>query len=127
MATVYSGRKARWKDADEKSRGGIMSRNKSEKRRQKREERKKMKRDGKENYLRRSGRTNKHHLVPKSLGGTRDEDNLFTWDSRRHNAYHLLFNLKTFPEAARLLMRAWNMKKKTNEVLEEEYIGGGNS
>ena len=104
-----------------------MSLNKSEKRRQKREERKKIKRGGKENYLVRSGKTNKHHLLAKSRQGTRDESNLFTWDERRHSAFHLIFGTKTFPEAARLLMRAWNMKKGTKETLdEEEYTGGGN-
>lgn len=100
-----------------------MSRSRSEKRRQRKEE----KENRKKSFLQRSGKTNRHHLVPKSRGGTREESNLFRWDRMRHNAYHLLFNLMTFPEAARLLMRAWNMKKGTKETLDEEdYIGGGN-
>lgn len=100
-----------------------MSKSKRERRKQRKEERENRKRS----FLQRSGATNKHHLVPKSRGGTREENNLFRWDRMRHNAYHLLFGLKTFPEAARLLMRAWNMKKRTHETLDEEYLGGGNS
>jgi len=103
-----------------------MSRRKSEKQKRMQDGKWRKRKGGKESYLQRARRTNKHHLVPRSLGGTREESNLFTWDERRHSAYHLLFNLMTFPEAARLLMRAWNIKKGTKETLEEDYIGGGN-
>lgn len=71
----------------------------------------------KREFLNRAGYTNHHHLVPKSRGGSYACSNLFRWDERRHAAFHLLFGNMTFPEAARLLMRAWNMKKHTEEVL----------
>ena len=78
-------------------------------------------------FLKRSKKVNKHHLLPEARGGKWSVDNILMWDTVRHAAWHLLFGIKTFPEVASLLLRAWNIKKKTNYKIVEEYNGGGNS
>jgi hypothetical protein len=60
---------------------------------------------------------NRHHLLPKARGGQEIASNLLLLNAEWHKLFHKLFGLMTFPEAARLLMRAWNMKKGTEEVL----------
>jgi len=65
-------------------------------------------------FLQRRGRHNRHHNVPKSKGGTDDENNLFKLDENRHAAMHLLFGNKTFFQAAMLLLRADRIKNGTS-------------
>jgi len=63
------------------------------------------------NYLRRAGRRNRHHIKARSKGGKYTPANLIMLDERRHSAFHLLFGLKTFREAAAILIRAAEMKE----------------
>lgn len=72
-------------------------------------------------YTRRAGRTNKHHILPKARGGISIESNLVLMDEERHNAYHLLFGLLTFDEAARVLIRISRMKRKREPGLGEPF------
>lgn len=65
-------------------------------------------------FLKRKGRRNKHHIKSKSRGGTKQPKNLILLDENRHAAYHLIFSNKDFIEAARVLIRAYNIKKNTN-------------
>jgi hypothetical protein len=64
------------------------------------------------NYLKRAGRRNRHHIRARSKGGSYKPHNLILLDERRHSAFHLLFGLKTFREAAAILIRAAEMKEK---------------
>lgn len=65
----------------------------------------------KRTYYERKGRCNRHHIRAKSLGGSRCIQNLILLDENRHAAFHLLFGLKTFKQAAEVLLRADRMKK----------------
>ncbi len=69
-------------------------------------------------YLRRMGRNNHHHIIPKSRKGTNAAFNLIVMDIRRHNAFHLLFQNRTFAEAAQVLLRAERMKKRHDNRLQ---------
>lgn len=64
------------------------------------------------NYLKRAGRRNRHHIKARSKGGRYTPQNLILLDERRHSAFHLLFGLKTFREAASILIRAAEMKER---------------
>lgn len=64
------------------------------------------------NYLKRCGRRNRHHIKARSKGGKYTPQNLILLDEMRHRAYHLLFGLKTFREAAALLIRTAEMKER---------------
>jgi len=83
---------------------------------------KKGKRKSPRTYYNRAGRKNKHHIKPKVFGGTREPSNLILLDENRHAAYHLIFHNMSFIEAARLLVRTYNMKKGTHYNLIQ---GGG--
>jgi len=63
-------------------------------------------------FIERKGRRNRHHILPKSRRGTRKPSNMILLDENRHAAYHLIFGNKTFEEAARLLLRADEMKRR---------------
>ena len=47
----------------------------------------------------------KHHNKAKSLGGAFSKENIFILTTEHHRAYHLLFGLRTFKEAAAVLLR----------------------
>jgi hypothetical protein len=64
------------------------------------------------NYLKRAGRRTKHHILARSKKGKYTPQNLILLDERRHSAFHLLFGLKTFREAASILIRAAEMKER---------------
>lgn len=66
----------------------------------------------KREFLERAGYTNLHHIRARSKGGKATPRNLFRWDERRHAAYHLIFGTLTFLQAAELLMRADQMKRR---------------
>jgi len=63
-------------------------------------------------FLKRKGRRNRHHNKAKSRGGTKTPKNLFLLDESRHAAFHLLFGTRTFAEAAQVLIRASEMKRR---------------
>ena len=54
---------------------------------------------------RKGKRMTKHHNKAKSLGGRADEWNLYKLSEEHHAAYHKLFGLRTFDEAAQVLLR----------------------
>jgi len=58
----------------------------------------------------RSGENNKHHLTPRSRGGTSLDSNLLLMDKSRHNAWHLLFGTLTLDEIVALLQRTKILK-----------------
>jgi len=62
-------------------------------------------------FLERKGHRNRHHILAKKRGGTKQPKNLILLDENRHAAYHLLFGTRTFEEAARLLLRADKIKR----------------
>ena len=64
-------------------------------------------------FLRKKGKTNKHHNKSKSRGGTRAVNNLILLDENRHASFHLLFQNRDFLEAAQVLIRTHNMKNGT--------------
>ena len=69
----------------------------------------------------RSGHFNRHHIQPRSRGGTMVGYNLLIMDTSRHRAYHLLFGLLNFQEAAELLLRCQEMKEKAYGVVQSTY------
>jgi protease II len=83
---------------------------------------KKGKRKSPRTYYNRAGRKNKHHIKAKSKGGSMKPSNLILLDENRHAAYHLIFHNMSFIEAARLLVRTYNIKKGTHYNLIQ---GGG--
>jgi len=64
----------------------------------------------------RAGWQNRHHLLPKARSGGWNTENILYMDERRHTAFHLLFGLKTFTEAAELLLRAHRAKTKEDNM-----------
>jgi hypothetical protein len=50
-------------------------------------------------------RLTKHHNQPKSLGGKSDHWNLYELSAEHHAAWHKLFGLRTFEQAAQVLLR----------------------
>ena len=61
---------------------------------------------------RRSGRRNRHHVLPKSRGGVMQSDNIIYLDEARHQAFHFLFGLRTFEEAALVLIKTEQYLKR---------------
>lgn len=59
----------------------------------------------------RAGKTNRHHLRPRSRGGDSLESNLLVMDIERHNAWHFLFSNLTLDETIELLERLRSMKR----------------
>jgi hypothetical protein len=66
----------------------------------------------KRTFYEKAGRRNRHHIKAKSRGGTMSPKNLILLDENKHAAFHLLFGLRTFREAASLLIRASEMKER---------------
>ena len=64
----------------------------------------------KRNFQERAGWQNRHHDLAKSKGGSYAVSNIIWLDERRHSAFHLIFQNRTFLDAARLLIKAHNMK-----------------
>jgi hypothetical protein len=69
-------------------------------------------------FLKRAGRNSKHHNLAKSRSGTATQYNLFNLDDNRHAAFHLLFGVRTFLEAAAVLIRADRMRRYHYKVKE---------
>lgn len=55
---------------------------------------------------------NRHHLVPKSRGGSNSLANILLLDIDRHMYWHKLFNLMTLEEVLELLQRVARMKAR---------------
>lgn len=73
----------------------------------------------------RSGHFNRHHIQPKSRGGTMAGHNLLIMDTNRHRAYHLLFGNLNFEEAAQLLLRCQAMKWSSYGLVSDSYRVSG--
>ena len=53
-------------------------------------------------------RTNRHHIVPRSRGGTSNLENLATVNIKKHEHYHALFSNRTPEEIiSHLVRRYW--------------------
>jgi hypothetical protein len=74
----------------------------------------------KRRFLRRVGRNSQHHDLAKVRGGTRSKFNLYNLDDNRHAAFHLLFGVRTFLEAAAVLIRADKMRRSYYKVAPAE-------
>lgn len=54
---------------------------------------------------------NRHHLVPKSRGGSNHPSNLLLIDIEKHREWHRIFGNKTLSEVIDLLIRLEKAKK----------------
>ena len=61
----------------------------------------------------------KHHIIPKSRGGTDSKDNVIIVNKKKHQAYHLLFINATPEEAVLILIRDWFYQ---NPELREKWL-----
>ena len=61
-----------------------------------------------------SGYTEKHHIIPKSLGGNNTKDNLVALTAREHFVCHLLLTRMTTGEAR----KKWYLRYFTLQVKE---------
>ena len=78
--------------------------------RKSRNKKRKKSRKGNRGFTERSGCTNRHHDLAKCRNGCGGIQNLIIMDVRRHQAFHLLFGVRTFEESARLLLRVSRAK-----------------
>jgi len=62
----------------------------------------------------RRNRLTKHHNIAKSLGGRFDTWNIYLLSEDHHRAYHKLFGLRTFQQAADVLRRMEEMHNERN-------------
>lgn len=69
------------------------------------------------NYLKRSGRRNRHHDLARSKKGRCTPENMILLDERRHSALHLCFGLRTMFQIAQVCLRMHNMKHGTKFVI----------
>lgn len=60
-------------------------------------------------------RRSRHHILNKSRGGTKTEDNILLIYREKHDLWHKLFKDRTLREAAGLLLRLARMKERRNE------------
>ena len=60
----------------------------------------------------RSRSRSRHHLTPRSRGGSSLDSNLLNMDLHRHQAWHLLFKNLTLHEIIELLQRLEKIKLK---------------
>jgi len=72
-------------------------------------------RKGNRSFTERAGYTNRHHNFAKCRGHNDSIQNLIIMDVRRHQAFHLLFGVRTFEEAARLLLRVSRAKENQKQ------------
>lgn len=79
-----------------------------------RERRAKRKEERKLTEWQRSGKFNRHHIKNKCRGGTWATENILIMDTRRHAAWHFLFQNMSFREVAALLLRTSEMKHSEN-------------
>ena len=61
-----------------------------------------------------------HHIVPKCMGGSNDEDNLIDLFAREHFEAHRLLALEN-PNAQGLVYAWWAMSIQTNQYTKERY------
>lgn len=55
--------------------------------------------------MKKKRRLTKHHIVPRSRGGSNDPENIMWLSEKKHEAWHILFANKTIPEIIGLLKK----------------------
>lgn len=69
-----------------------------------------------------TGYTEKHHIIPKSLGGTNDPENLVKLTAKEHFVCHRLLVKMTTGESKRKMSNAaWGMANLRNAYQSERY------
>jgi hypothetical protein len=68
------------------------------------------------------GYTEKHHIVPSSLGGTNDNDNIVKLTAREHFVCHLLLTKMTTGNARYKMNFALHMLSNANNIGDGRYI-----
>lgn len=64
-----------------------------------------------------SGYTEIHHILPRSLGGSNDHDNLVTLTAKEHYiAHHLLYKIYQHTEHAQVMSAAWYCMVKMDKT-----------
>ena len=69
-----------------------------------------------------SGYTEKHHIIPSSLGGTTDNDNIVKLTAREHFICHLLLTKMTIGNARYKMNFALHMLSNANNIGNGRYI-----
>lgn len=67
--------------------------------------------------------TEKHHIVPRCLGGTNDDDNLVSLTAEEHYIAHQLL-VKMFPDNYKLLKAVSYMSSGTNKTVRNNKMYG---
>ena len=76
------------------------------------------------------GYTEKHHIIPRSLGGDDNVDNIISLSAENHLKVHILLPFFTSGENKRKMIYAWNMMSNRNgnftdydehQILREEF------
>jgi len=64
-----------------------------------------------------------HHLTPRCRGGNDSPSNISRLDEKKHQAWHILFGIKTLEEVILFLIRYLRLKKRRelNLFLEKSY------
>jgi 5-methylcytosine-specific restriction endonuclease McrA len=66
------------------------------------------------------GSTERHHIIPRSLGGTDDVSNLVDLTFKEHYIVHILLT-KMYPESKELLHAAWMMSNRLSAINGRTY------
>jgi hypothetical protein len=72
-----------------------------------------------------TGYTEKHHIIPSSLGGTNDNDNIVKLTAREHFVCHLLLTKMTTGNARYKMNFALHMLSNAKNIGEGRYIPSG--
>lgn len=82
-----------------------------------------MGRKRKKEKRRKSGkRMTKHHIIPRSRGGTSSADNLLEKTEAEHCAYHRLFGNALPEEAVLILIKEWFYKEPKYGIKLQELL-----
>jgi hypothetical protein len=65
----------------------------------------------------------RHHIKPKSIGGTNDKDNIVRLTAKEHFICHLLL-VEMYPESSRLKYALWAMANQKNSKQDRTYKVG---
>ena len=69
-----------------------------------------------------TGYTEKHHIIPSSLGGTNDNDNIVKLTAREHFICHLLLTKMTTGNARYKMNFALHMLSNANNIGDGRYM-----
>ena len=58
----------------------------------------------------------KHHLIPRSRGGTNDPDNIMMIEEDLHHKWHMLFGNQTISQIITMLEKIRDSHKKTTFI-----------